>query len=102
MDNAQPIRLAYTGGLAYNLQSLERFLFQQAGSSIKTWLVLSDWDIDSLLQSVAARQVNDRQHALIQKMSAVKAHGLSNKTIQNAFQDAIEQAIKEHNEGECP
>ena len=40
LDNAQPIRLAYIGGLSYNLESLNQYVFGQAGSSIKAWMML--------------------------------------------------------------
>lgn len=80
LDDSKPIRLAYKGGLAYNLQSLERYLYGQAGSSIKTWLVLSDWDVDKMLKMVAYKQVNERQNALLHTMSAVKDAGGNHET----------------------
>lgn len=72
LDNSKPIKLLYKGGLAYNLDSLQKYLYVQAGSSIKTWLVLSDWDVDKMLEMVAQRRINDRQEALIKTMSAVR------------------------------
>lgn len=80
LDNARPIKLAYTGGLEYNLQSLEKYLFQQAASSIKAWLVLQNWDADKLVQMVAHRQCNDKQEALIHTMMAVDNDGESKPT----------------------
>ncbi len=74
LDNSAPIRLLYNGGLAYNLQSLEKYLYGQAGSSMKAWLVLSDWDVDTMLDMVARRKVNDRQQALISVMSTLRKH----------------------------
>ncbi len=71
LDNAQPIRLAYIGGLSYNLESLNQYVFGQAGSSIKAWMMLHDKNIDFFLNSVFSKALNDRQNALIQKMSAV-------------------------------
>lgn len=76
LDNSKPIKLAYKGGLAYNLQSLERYLFGQAASSIKTWLMLSDWDVNKMLEMVAFRKTNDRQGALVHTMSAVNGESL--------------------------
>lgn len=72
MDNAQPIRLAYIGGLSYNLESLNQYVFCQAGSSIKAWMMLHDRNIDFFLDSVFSRALNDKQNALIQKMSAIQ------------------------------
>ena len=75
LDNSAPIRLLYKGGLAYNLQSLERYLYGQAGSSLKTWLVLSDWNVDKMLEMVARRKPNDRQKALIHTMTTIEKGG---------------------------
>lgn len=72
LDNAQPIRLAYIGGLSYNLESLNQYVFGQAGSSIKAWMMLHDRNIDFFLDSVFSKSLNDRQNALIQKMSAIR------------------------------
>lgn len=80
LDDSKPIRLAYKGGLAYNLQSLERYLYGQAGSSIKTWLVLSDWNVDKMLEMVAYKRVNERQNALLRTMSAVKDSEVKHET----------------------
>lgn len=83
LDNAVPIKLAYKGGLAYNLQSLERYLYGQAGSSIKSWLVLSDWDVDKMVELVSYKKINDRQSALIHTMSAVKSSKEQSEVIKN-------------------
>lgn len=72
LDNSQPIKLAYKGGLEYNLQSLQRFVYGQAGSSIKTWLVLNDWDVDKMLRMVTYRNINEKQEALIDTCAAME------------------------------
>ncbi|EOS55292.1 hypothetical protein C814_03238 [Anaerotruncus sp. G3(2012)] len=72
LDNSEPIRLAYKGGLSYNLDSLQRYLYGQAGSSMKTWLMLSDWDSEKMVSMVKDKKMNDRQQALIRKMQAVR------------------------------
>lgn len=73
LDNSNPIRLAYKGGLEYNLQSLEQYVYIQASSSIKALLVLSDWDVDKLLGMVAHREMNDKQQALIHTVAAANS-----------------------------
>lgn len=73
LDNSSPIRLAYKGGLAYNLQSLEQYVYIQASSSIKALLVLSDWDVDKLLNMIVHRDMNDKQQALIHTVAAANS-----------------------------
>ena len=87
LDNAQPIRLAYIGGLSYNLESLNQYVFGQAGSSIKAWMMLHDKNIDFFLNSVFSKALNDRQNALIQKMSAVVQEPEKKKIPQNLMEN---------------
>jgi len=72
LDNSKPIKLAYKGGLAYNLESLEKYVYGQASSSIKTWLIANDWDVDKMISMVSERELNDKQQALLHTVSAVK------------------------------
>lgn len=65
LGNAEKIPMAYKGGLEYNLQSLQKYLFGQAGSSIKTWLTLNDWDTDQLKEIVQDKKLNERQQNLL-------------------------------------
>lgn len=65
-DNA--LALAYAGGLEYNLDSLRRYTVGQAGSSIHTYLVATDWDVDQLVDLVKHRNINARQKALLMEM----------------------------------
>lgn len=69
LDNAEPIKLLYKGGLDYNLESLNRYVIGQAGSSIHTWFKAYDWDMDRLKDLVTSRQLNDRQQSLLQRLS---------------------------------
>lgn len=68
LGNYQKIKLAYQGGLEYNLDNLERFVFHQAGSSIRTYLEIYDGDVDRLLTGVKDRNQNERQRELVARM----------------------------------
>lgn len=70
LDNSDPIRLAYKGGLAYNLQSLHKYVYVQAASSIHTLLVASDWDVDQMLELVSQRDLNEKQQTLLCTVAA--------------------------------
>lgn len=64
------IAMAYKGGLEYNLQSLNRYVFGQAGSSIKAWLQMHDNDLNRLHEMVKDKKLNERQENLLQAMTA--------------------------------
>ena len=64
------IPMAYKGGLEYNLQSLNKYLFGQAGSSLKTWLELNNYDTDKLIEMVKYKKLNERQENLLQAAGA--------------------------------
>lgn len=72
VQNAGKIAMAYTGGLEYNLQSLNKYVFGQAGSSIKTWLALHNYDTDKLIDMVEYRKLNDRQSNLLQNYGCME------------------------------
>lgn len=65
LEGHESLALAYAGGLDYNFDSLRRYTLGQAGSSIHTYLMATDWDIDQLIQQVKHRQINARQRALL-------------------------------------
>lgn len=71
------IPMAYKGGLEYNLQSLQRYVIGQAGSSIRTWLELHDYDTAALIELVKERKYNERQKALLDKVAAVDIDSIS-------------------------
>lgn len=68
LGNAEKIPMAYRGGLEYNLQSLTKYVFGQAGSSIRAWLELCDYDTELLVRTVKYRPLNDRQLLLLEKL----------------------------------
>ncbi|WP_101911437.1 replication initiation factor domain-containing protein [Marasmitruncus massiliensis] len=70
LGNAEKIPMAYKGGLEYNLQSLQRYVFHQAGSSIRTWCELNDYDMDKFKELVKYRKLNERQRNLVDTMTA--------------------------------
>ena len=49
---ADKIPMAYKGGLDYNLDNLTKYVFDQAGSSIRTWLEIMDYDMDKFARSM--------------------------------------------------
>ncbi len=57
--------MAYDAGKDYNFDSLKRYIFHQAGSSIKAYLAIMDGDFGPLLQGVRMAALNDRQTELI-------------------------------------
>ena len=65
LGDAEQIHMAYDAGKDYNFDSLSRYIFHQAGSSIKAYLAIMDGDFGPLLQGVAMSSLNDRQTELI-------------------------------------
>lgn len=63
LGNAGKIKMAYSGGMEYNLDSLKNYVVRQAGSSVRTYLEAVG--PDKLLEDVLARPLNDRQRALL-------------------------------------
>ena len=66
LGDAQRIKITYEGGLEYNLERLSKYVFKQAGSSIKTFLAVHDGDLSSLLNGIEACKYNPRQEQLIE------------------------------------
>lgn len=69
LGNAGKIPMAYKGGLEYNLQSLQRYIFRQAGSSIRTWLELHNYDLEAFADLVRTRQLNEKQENLLRELN---------------------------------
>lgn len=65
LGDAEQIHMAYDAGKDYNFDSLKKYIFHQAGSSIKAYLQIMDGDFTPLLQGVAMSSLNDRQTELI-------------------------------------
>lgn len=69
LGNADKIPMAYRGGLEYNLQSLQRYVFGQAGSSIRAWLEVNENNHARLADLVQYKKLNERQKNLIELMT---------------------------------
>ena len=65
LGDAEQIHMAYDAGKDYNFDSLKKYIFHQAGSSIKAYLAIMDGDFGPLLQGVRMAALNDRQTELI-------------------------------------
>lgn len=65
LGDAQKLRMAYDAGKDYNFDSLKRYVFHQAGSSIKAYLTIMDGDFSALLKGVNMSALNDRQTELV-------------------------------------
>lgn len=65
LGDGERIPMAYDAGKDYNFDRLSRFVFHQAGSSLKTYLTIMDGDVTALLDGVFSRPLNDRQTELI-------------------------------------
>lgn len=68
LGNVGKIKMAYQGGVDYNLQRLQSYVIGQAGSSIRTYISAYDGDISKLLGAVNSREYNDRQRALLEQL----------------------------------
>ena len=66
---ADKIPMAYKGGLDYNLDNLTKYVFDQAGSSIRTWLEIMDYDMDKFARMVNNRNLNIRQQLLLDQLN---------------------------------
>lgn len=74
--NAARIKGFYVGGLEYNMDSLEHYLYKNAGSSMKTFLSVTGGDVGQLMDYAKDSKFNKKQEflvrtqPLIQKMQA--------------------------------
>ncbi|MEG1011571.1 MAG: replication initiation factor domain-containing protein [Ruthenibacterium sp.] len=65
LGNGERIKMAYQGGLEYNLEAVERYVYHQAGSSIRTLIEAKQGDISQLLHVVKNAKLNDLQKELL-------------------------------------
>ena len=96
LGHYQQIRMAYPGGIEYNLQQLEKYLFHQAASSIKTYLAYTEGDIAPLISGIEGAKMNDRQWEMLKVETSLRNARLQKmmdlqeeyqKHLQNARQD---------------
>lgn len=62
------IKLACRVGAEYNLQNLESYVYDQAGSSIKALLKAREGDLSLFLEKISEKSLNDRQIDLLQRL----------------------------------
>lgn len=72
LGDGERIHMAYDAGKDYNFDSLKRFVFHQAGSSLKAYLSIMDGDITTLLSGINSATLNDRQLELIRSQHIVQ------------------------------
>ena len=77
LGDAEQIHMAYDAGKDYNFDSLKRYIFHQAGSSIKAYLKIMDGDFGPLLQGVEMSALNDRQTELIRSTQFARREWLT-------------------------
>lgn len=65
LNNAGRIKMAYCGGMEYNLDDLKQYVLKQAGSSVRAFVEL--FGPEQLLKDVAVRPLNDRQRHLLEQ-----------------------------------
>lgn len=63
--NAKKIKGFYVGGLEYNLEKLEHYLYKNAGSSMKTMLACHGGDVGKLIQFADQAEYNEQQKFLV-------------------------------------
>ena len=68
LEDSEQIKMAYNVGKDYNFDSLKRYIFHQAGSSIQAYISICGGDIDPLLAGVYGAKLNDRQRELMRTM----------------------------------
>ena len=70
LRGAGKIKLAFCGGREYNLDSLQRYVLQQAGSSIRTYLEV--FGADDLVKRVKNRPLSQAQLDLLSSAQHVE------------------------------
>lgn len=63
--NAKRIKGFYVGGLEYNLEKLDHYLYKNAGSSIKTFLACTGGDVGKLMEYADKSEYNEKQKFLV-------------------------------------
>jgi len=70
--NAKRIKGFYVGGLEYNLESLERYLGNQVGSSMKTYLAAHGGDVSGLINMAQGATYNEKQEFMLQTQPLIE------------------------------
>lgn len=70
LRGAGKLKLAYVGGREYNLETLERYVVQQAGASVATYIEL--YGIDRLVAKAKARPLSQAQLDLLSSAQHVE------------------------------
>ena len=65
LGDSRQIPMAYDAGKDYNFDSLQRYIFHQAGASLRTYLTIVDGDLAPLMAGIRGAALNDRQRELI-------------------------------------
>lgn len=65
LGDAEKLKMAYPGGVEYNYQKLSRYVFKQAGSSIRAYIEWNRGDLTEFLKGVNGARLNDRQQELL-------------------------------------
>lgn len=98
LGNADKIKLAYRGGLEYNLQSLQRYIFGQAGSSLKTWFAAHGYDWKEFMELCDHNDLNETQQKRKQELQRIMQtfiDTISFKTLNERQKNLLEtRAIK--------
>lgn len=84
--NAKKIKGFYVGGLEYNLEKLDHYLYKNAGSSMKTFLACNGGDVGKLMEFAEKSDYNEKQKFL------VKAQPLIDKMKQDYDKEAAENS----------
>lgn len=66
LANSGRIKMAYCGGMEYNLDNLKRYVLNQSGSSIRTFVEV--FGSEHLLEQVSSVPLNDRQVHLLERL----------------------------------
>lgn len=68
LRGAGKLKLAYVGGREYNLETLERYVVQQAGASVATYIEL--YGVERLVAKAKARPQSQAQLDLLEQARA--------------------------------
>lgn len=86
--NAQRIKGFYVGGLEYNLESLDHYLYKNAGSSMKTFLACHGGDVGKLMQFAEQSEYNEKQKFLVKVQPLIDKMKADYLTEQQASENA--------------
>lgn len=86
LQHYEKIKMAYPGGVEYNLQQLEKYIFHQAASSIKTYLKYTQGELAPLLDGIQGARITDRQWEMLKVETINRANRIKkNLEIQEQF-----------------